>query len=125
MMLTEIANFRIIHCIKSVCIRSYSVPYSVRMRENTDQTNSEYGHFSRSDSFKAKVIAMHRISLCETVKKKNPELIFSSSIAKSSMSNNEKKEKAQMFLCFTNMICENLCDICPHTEVILMTSKCA
>ena len=22
-------------------------PYSVRMRENTDQNNSEYGHFSR------------------------------------------------------------------------------
>ena len=24
-------------------------PYSVRIRENTDQNNSEYGHFSRSD----------------------------------------------------------------------------
>ena len=24
-------------------------PYSVQMRENTDQKNSEYGHFSRSD----------------------------------------------------------------------------
>ena len=24
-------------------------PYSVRMRENTDQNNSECGHFSRSD----------------------------------------------------------------------------
>ena len=24
-------------------------PYSVRMRENTDQKNSEYGHFSRSE----------------------------------------------------------------------------
>ena len=23
-------------------------PYSVRMRENTDQSNSEYGHFLRS-----------------------------------------------------------------------------
>ena len=23
-------------------------PYSVRMRENADQNNSEYGHFSRS-----------------------------------------------------------------------------
>ena len=23
-------------------------PYSVRMRENTDQKNSDYGHFSRS-----------------------------------------------------------------------------
>ena len=25
-------------------------PYSVRMRENTDQDNSEYGHLSRSDN---------------------------------------------------------------------------
>ena len=26
-------------------------PYSVQMRENVDQNNSEYGHFSRSDHF--------------------------------------------------------------------------
>ena len=26
-------------------------PYSVRMRENTDQNNSEYGHFLRSNNF--------------------------------------------------------------------------
>ena len=25
-------------------------PYLVRMRENTDQNNSEYGHYSRSES---------------------------------------------------------------------------
>ena len=31
-------------------IRSIS-PYSVRIRENKDQNNSEYGHFSRSDWF--------------------------------------------------------------------------
>ena len=30
-------------------IRSIS-PYSVQMRENADQNNSEYGHFSRCDS---------------------------------------------------------------------------
>ena len=46
-------------CVKSVPIQSYSgpyfpalvlriSPYSVRMLENTDQKNSEYGHFSRS-----------------------------------------------------------------------------
>ena len=29
-------------------IRSYSGTYSVLMRENTDQNNSEYGHFLRS-----------------------------------------------------------------------------
>ena len=37
------------HCVKSARIRSYSCPYLVRMRENTDQNNSEYGHFSRND----------------------------------------------------------------------------
>ena len=41
--------------ITSECtLRSYSelfrsaFPYSVRMQENADQNNSEYGHFSRS-----------------------------------------------------------------------------
>ena len=53
------------HCVKSVRIRSYSGPYfpalglntdryevcdDVRIRENTDQNNSEYKHFSRSDN---------------------------------------------------------------------------
>ena len=38
-----------VHHAKSVRIRSYSGPhYSVRMRENADQNNSEYGHFLRS-----------------------------------------------------------------------------
>ena len=41
-------NFSI-HCVKSVRIRSFSGQYSIRMRENTDQRNSEYEHFSRSD----------------------------------------------------------------------------
>ena len=36
------------HCVKSIRIRSFSGPYSVRMRENTDQKNSEYEYFSRS-----------------------------------------------------------------------------
>ena len=66
------------HCVKSVPIQSYSGPhfpafvlygeirsiqselfglysnyteYSVRMRENADQNNSEYDHFSRSVVF--------------------------------------------------------------------------
>ena len=38
----------VLHCLKCVHIRSYSGPYSVQVRENTDQNNSEYGHFSRS-----------------------------------------------------------------------------
>ena len=39
------------YCVKSARIRSYSGPYSVGIRENSDHNNSEYGHFSRSDSF--------------------------------------------------------------------------
>ena len=35
------------HCVKSVRIRSISL-YSVRMRENADQNNSDYEHFLRS-----------------------------------------------------------------------------
>ena len=54
------------HCVKSVRIRSYSgphfpafglnterygiSPHSVRMRENADQNNSEYGHFLCSEN---------------------------------------------------------------------------
>ena len=36
------------HCIKSVRIWSYPGPYSGRMRENTNQNNFEYGHFTSS-----------------------------------------------------------------------------
>ena len=52
------------HCVKNVRMRSYSCPYfpaldeygeicnispySVRIRENAEQNNSEYGHFSRN-----------------------------------------------------------------------------
>ena len=35
--------------MKSVRIRSFSGPCSVRMWENTDQKNSEYGHFLRNE----------------------------------------------------------------------------
>ena len=34
--------------LRKKCIWSYYGPHSVRMQENTDQNNSEYGHFSRS-----------------------------------------------------------------------------
>ena len=40
----------ILNCEKSVFIRSFPGPYSVWMRENTDQKNSEYGQFLRSVS---------------------------------------------------------------------------
>ena len=39
----------LLHCMKSVRIRTkYTLQYSVRMRQNKDQQNSEYRHFSRS-----------------------------------------------------------------------------
>ena len=37
------------HCVKSVRFWSFSGPYSIQMRENTDQKNSEYGYSSRSE----------------------------------------------------------------------------
>ena len=61
---------KISHCVKSVHIRSYSASYflafglnterySVRMRENTDQNNSEYGHSSRSVSVLVKLLKIY------------------------------------------------------------------
>ena len=43
----QISNY-----VKSVCIWSYSGPYLVLMRENTEQNNSKYEHFLRSVSYK-------------------------------------------------------------------------
>ena len=37
-----------LHCMKSVCIRSYSGSYFPTFGLNRDENNSEYGHFSRS-----------------------------------------------------------------------------
>ena len=42
------------HCVKSGNIQSYSV----RMWENTDQNNSEYKQFSRSDTFRVKSLKL-------------------------------------------------------------------
>ena len=41
-----------ITALKVSVLGVYSGPYSVRMRENTDQNNSEYGHFLRSENNK-------------------------------------------------------------------------
>ena len=41
-----------IHCVKSGPVRISSGTYSVPIRENADQNNSEYEHFSHSDSCK-------------------------------------------------------------------------
>ena len=40
-------NHNITLCKKCPYLESFC-PYSVRMRKNTGQNNSEYGHFSRS-----------------------------------------------------------------------------
>ena len=37
------------HCVKSVRIRSFSGPYFPAFGLNTDQNNSEYEHFLRSE----------------------------------------------------------------------------
>ena len=55
---SEFLTVGLSHCVKNLRIRSYSgqhfpafgLPYSVRMRENADQNNCEYGHFLRSES---------------------------------------------------------------------------
>ena len=41
-------NLHEAHCVKSVRIRSYSSPYFPAFGLNTDQNNSEYGHFLHS-----------------------------------------------------------------------------
>ena len=43
-------NLKPYYCVKSVLIRIYSGRYSVQMRTNWGQSNSEYGNFLRSES---------------------------------------------------------------------------
>ena len=38
----------VVHCLKSVRIQSYSGPHFPAFGLNTNQNNSEHGHFSRS-----------------------------------------------------------------------------
>ena len=49
------------HSVKSIRIRSFSGLYSVLVRENTDQKNSEYRHFLRSElnPFQASVLPLY------------------------------------------------------------------
>ena len=47
---------RNIHCVKSVHIRSYPGPHFPTFGLNTERINNpEYGHFSRSDLYKANI----------------------------------------------------------------------
>ena len=51
----EFFHSDVIHCVKTVRIRSYSGPYFPAFGLNTDQNNSEYGHFSRSDGVSLRI----------------------------------------------------------------------
>ena len=63
--LKEIPHLGLMHCMKSVCIRSYSGPYSVQIWGKVDQNNSEHGYFLRSDALHLNLIT----SVCVFVKK--------------------------------------------------------
>ena len=66
LVLLELEGFHLLtFWYKSALIRSFSGLYSVRMRENTDQKNLEFGHFLRS------VIYLFKLYL-EAVIKFNP-----------------------------------------------------
>ena len=53
-----------LHCVENVRIRSYSGPYSVQMRESTDENNSEYGHFLCSAaSYHIEIVVEYPIKL--------------------------------------------------------------
>ena len=61
-------------------------PHSVRMRENTDQNNSEYGHFSRRDSYELKQLckcSVKQMLLKNSVKFKGKYLCLSIFLIKS------------------------------------------
>ena len=70
------------HCVKSVRIWSIC-PYSVWMRENVDQNNSEYEHFSRSENYFAVILAFteqnmnfQNFSWACVPSKKSPQFAF-------------------------------------------------
>ena len=50
--------------VKSARMRSFSGPYIVCMRENTDQNNCQYGHFLRSDNHNLNNIIADDLGLC-------------------------------------------------------------
>ena len=51
---SQIQHFKTKHCVKSVHVQSYSGLYFPAFGLNTDQNNSEYGHFSRREKSKQK-----------------------------------------------------------------------
>ena len=47
------------HCVKSVSIRSNSGPFLLAFGLNTDQNNSEHGHFLRSETTNNEILKTH------------------------------------------------------------------
>ena len=52
---------------EGLCITRIS-PYSVRMRENPDQNNSEYGQFSRSREFWQRLLIACKVNTAQKMK---------------------------------------------------------
>ena len=77
-------HFNKLHCVKSVGIRSYSGAYFPAFGLNTDQNNSEYGHFSRSAKVKKRVVLLITFGL---------EKFFRSSSQAENVSNPLKMDK--------------------------------
>ena len=48
------------HCVKSVRIRSFTGPYFPTFGLNTEQKNSEYGHFPHSELKVIKTLAFRK-----------------------------------------------------------------
>ena len=65
-------------------------PYSVRMRENADQNNSEYGHFLRSECKLLAEFALH-VSYFKTMfRSSSPEVFFKKGVIKRFLKNYRK-----------------------------------
>ena len=58
------------HCVKSVRISSFSVPYFPTFGLNKDQKNSEYGHFSHSANITVWAVNRHCATTMQTYMKK-------------------------------------------------------
>ena len=56
------------HCVKGVRIRSFCSPYFPAFGLNTDQKNSKYGHFSRSEISNITIL-LHTNYICFSINK--------------------------------------------------------
>ena len=79
--------------IKLQCKNCTFSPYSVRMRENEDQNNSEYWHFSRSGIFDLFCMFWYNVT-CLTIISAKISYLLSASIICHFLANKEKKWKS-------------------------------